>query len=77
MVPDAIVRWLPEGAVPTEGDFRDTITTPGGAPVHLERCTDGRMAIARARFDPVREGMRAWIKDGDRIYAPDEIEGKS
>ncbi|QZO01654.1 hypothetical protein [Chenggangzhangella methanolivorans] len=76
-MPDAIVRWLPEGTVPTEGDFRDTVITPGRAPVQLERCANGRMALARARFDPVRDGMRAWVKDGDRIYAPDEIEPKS
>lgn len=72
---EAVVRWMPEGVTPIEGDFDNPGTTSGGGPLEIERFAEGRLALARARFDPVRSGMRAWVKDGGRIYSPEEIAG--
>lgn len=70
---EAVVRWMPEGVSPIEGDFDNPGTTSGGGPLHIERFPEVRMAFARAKADPIRDGMPAWVKCGERVYAPDEI----
>jgi hypothetical protein len=70
---EAVVRWMPDGVRPIEGDFENPSTTSSGGPLHMERFSEVRHAFARAKNDPVRDGMSAWVKCGERIYSPDEI----